>query len=201
MPLSFREARAVLLGGREGPGYVLGIDQATSSGWAVVDLQTLRCVRSGQVRGHLEQEHALAELAEVPGLCWPSVLVVLEDHRHIPARDGIPTGSLLTLGEARGRWLALLSQRGQPEGARILAEPSVWRRMLGTTARLPRKAWKAQAVAWAKAHTGRDVRNDDEAEAVVIALWGATEGLVKWANERREVTPAKRPRQPRKRSA
>jgi len=199
--LTVREARAALVGGRQGPGHVLGIDQATCSGWALVDLGTGRCVLSGEATGSDEQEATLDRLADVPGLSWSSLLVVLEDHGGIPARSGIPTSSLLVLGEARGRWLALLSLRGHPEGARILAEPSVWRGMLGTRVNLPRKAWKAQACLWARSVTGRAIKGDDEAEAVVIALWGATEGLVRWASALREVTPAKRPKQPRKRSA
>ena len=194
LPLTVGEARAALVGPRTGPGHVLGIDQATTSGWALCDLETRKCVLSGVARGAEAQQDALSLLARVPGHSWPSTLVVFEDHRGIPASEGIPTAGLLSLGEARGRWAALLSQAGQSEEARVLAAPDAWRRLLGTRRNLPRKAWKAQAVMWASAITGRRIESDDEAEAVVIAMWGAHEGLVRWATERAEVGACARAR-------
>jgi hypothetical protein len=188
MPLTLDEARAVLRGDRPGPGHVLGIDQATQSGWALVDLETGRCTLSGAVAGPRCQEGVLSRLADVTGLHWASTLVVLEDHSTIPAGSGIPTSSILSLGDSRGRWCALLSQAGQPEEARMLAAPDVWRRLLGTRGYVGRAAWKMQACLWARAITGRAIQNDDEAEAVVIAMWGAREGLVRWASARAEQT-------------
>jgi hypothetical protein len=188
LPLSMREARAVLVGDRGGSGHVLGIDQATRSGWALVSLETGACTCSGAVTGAAEQERVIALLGGMPGFHWASTLVVLEDHSDIPAALGIPTSGILSLGESRGRWCALLSQAGQPEEARLLAAPSTWRKLLGTRCNVSRESWKAQALLWARAVTRRAMESDDEAEAVVIALWGSSEGLVRWATRISEQT-------------
>jgi hypothetical protein len=188
LPLTLREARAVLVGDRPGGGHVLGIDQATRSGWALVSLETGTCICSGAVTGSDAQEGVVRLLADLPGLCWASLLVVLEDHADIPATLGIPTSGILSLGESRGRWLALLAQAGHPDEARVLVAPSTWRKLLGTRCNIARDAWKAQALLWARAVTRRPIESDDEAEAVVIALWGASEGLVRWATRMGEQT-------------
>lgn len=172
-----------LLGVARGPGYVIGIDQATCSGWAAVELKRRQCVLSGRAKTPAEQKHALLDLEALPGFSWREALVVMEDHRHIPADKGKSVGTLLKLGEARGRWHALLSVFDHPETHRILVQPQRWRRILGTRAHLPRAAWKAQAKLWSSAVCARPITNDDEAEAICIASWGAWDGLAQWARD------------------
>src|SRR3954470_34931 len=115
---------AQVLGRRSGePVYVLGIDPAQVSGWAVHDLT--RCRRHGVVTGTHEAEVMLDSLGTLPGFRWHRVLVVLEDHSDITPRgrwtpeDGAPernpTLVALGLGDARGGWRVLLDQRGQPK--------------------------------------------------------------------------------------
>ena len=181
--LRYDEAR-VLLGAAPGrPGHALGIDQATCSGWGVVELENRRCVLSGSARTPAERTHALADIGALPGFAWRCCLVVLEDHSFIPANRGIPARALLKLGEMRGHWNALLSLCDHPESHRILATPAMWRKVMGTRVHLPRQAWKAQARDWASALCGRPIFDDDEAEAIVMASWGAWDGLAKWATK------------------
>lgn len=191
-------ARAQLVAGRQGPGHVLGVDQAKRSGWALVDLESKRCVLSGATSRESDEADAIALLTRLPGLDWGSVLVVLEDHSTFPIRSGETSATvLLSLGESRQRWKTLLSQAGQPPEARVLATPDAWRKLLGTRGNVGRASWKAQALLWSSALTKRRIEDDNEAEAVVIAMWGAHEGLVRWASVRAEAGAAKRPR-PRK---
>jgi hypothetical protein len=193
--VSYREARQLLVGGRAGPGHVLGIDQAKASGWALIELAQQRCVLSGVAKTPAEQEDVLNLLAGLPGLFWPSVLVVLEDHSFMPTRAGTSARTLLSLGESRGRWLALLSERGHPPEARLLCTPAVWRKVLAKPGtRFTRATWKREAKRWASARVGERITSDDEAEAIAIAYWGSWEGLHRWALRESELTiPKNRP--------
>lgn len=196
--LTYRSARELLIGDRKGPGHVLGIDQATCSGWALLDLVTRRVVLSGEAKGHDEREAAIALMSRLPGLSWASVLVVFEDHRAMPLTAGkTSAATMLSLGETRGQWKALLTQAGQPEAARLLVAARGWEKTLGARQSLPRAERKQQALRWARALTGKGIEGDDEAEAVCIAYWGALEGLLRWAQEQSELA-SKRRRRPRK---
>ena len=193
---TYQEARARLLAARQGPGHVLGLDQATATGWALFDLISKRCVLSGRSVSPDGEREVVATLTAHPGLDWASTLVVFEDHSTFPIAAGTTSARvLLSLGESRQRWKTLLSDAGHSPEARLLVPPHDWRKLLGTRANVGRDAWKQQAVMWASALVGRQVAFDDEAEAIVIGMWGVHEGLIRWATRRAEQgATARKPR-------
>jgi hypothetical protein len=190
-PLSFEAARTLLCGRSAGPGYVLGIDQARSSGYGVLELERRRVVQHGRCSLGAGQRAVLKALRSLPGFSYASLLVVMEDHRHLPVSKGGSAATLLGIGDARGQWKALLSICEHPPAQMLLVEPREWRRVMGTRVNLQRDAWKAQARMWASAVLQTPVRDDDEAEALGIAYWGAWDGLYKWATH--ELGGAKKP--------
>lgn len=173
-----RHAVQRLLGGSLGPGYVLGVDQAAMSGYAVVELDQRRVVATGTARTSPERRRALIDLRKLPGFDPRRMLVAFEDHTTFPFQS---TTQAVGLGVALGRWLELLDIFDHPPRLRIKAAPQEWRRVLGTTGALERDAWKAQARAWATSVCRRRIASDDEAEAVCIATWGAWDGLHQWS--------------------
>lgn len=173
-----RQAVLRLLSGAEGPGYVLGVDQAGSSGYGVVELDQRRIVAHGAAKTSPERRQALIALRKLPGFHPRRMLVVFEDHSTFPFKS---RKQAISFGRALGRWEELLNIFDHPEHLRVLAAPDEWRRVLGTTAKLERDAWKAQAVLWAKTVTGLPITSDDEAEACVMATYGAWDGLYKWS--------------------
>lgn len=195
LTIAREEAILRLCGRRTGPGHVLGLDQAATSGWALYDLGACRVVASGLAHGEADQARVMARLSCVEGLDWQSTLVVLEDHGGIPARFGLPSRVLLALGEARGRWLSLLAQHGQPKRARVRVPVATWRAHAGIRPFTPRARCKALAIGFASVVSGRTVQSDDEAEAILIAHWGADVGLHEWAakiHARSELAKARR---------
>jgi hypothetical protein len=162
--------------------YVLGIDQAARSGWAVHDLR--RFCLHGVTTNADEQQHALRSMRKLPGFDVSRLLVLFEDHRGIPAREGMPTETILGLGDARGGWRMLLEILKHPKSQRMLVAPQQWRAVMGVRINLPRAAWKQSALFWASVVAGQPVTDDNEAEAMAIAQWGAVDGLFQWAKKR-----------------
>lgn len=198
--VSLEDALAVL--GRTGRPLVLGVDQAASSGFALLDPASGKVLESGVVKGTKRIAETLDRLALTSGFSAASLFVVLEDHAAIELdmrkrarfdpREGAPDRSprvLCGLGAARGRWEALLDLRGHPASLRTLVAPRAWRRVVGKTARGTDP--KAAAVAFASARLGRPV-SDDEADAIAIAVWGCVEGLHDLAADRLRARAAAR---------
>ena len=175
---TYRAAVQELLSGAPGPGYVLGVDQAATSGWALVELDQRRVVAHGVSQTSPERRRALIDLRRLPGFDPRRMLVVFEDHTTFPAQS---TAQAVGLGVALGRWLELLDIFDHPPRLRTKAAPAEWRRVLGTSAHLERDAWKAQARMWATSVCREQVVSDDEAEAVCIATWGAWDGVHQWS--------------------
>lgn len=181
--------------------YVLGIDQAASSGWAVADPLGGRILRSGVVhgvgthKGTHDMVAMLEQLRALPAFDWSRVLVVFEDHgtiagdyrqRFDPATGERPDRNPrvpLGLGHARGEWSALLNLRGHPTSQRLLASPTEWR-VVYKGLRMPGDDPKATAMRWASAMTGRRVDHPDEADAMGLAVWGSVTGLHRFAEDR-----------------
>lgn len=176
-PRTHREGVQRLLGGAPGPGYVLGVDQAAESGYAVAELDGRRIVAHGRAGSSEERRKALIALRRLPHFEPRQMLVVFEDHSSYPMQSAAQG---IGLGVALGRWLELLDIFDHPERLRIKAPPDEWRRVMGTTAKLERAAWKAQAKMWATATVGHRITSDDEAEAICIATWGAWDGVYTW---------------------
>jgi hypothetical protein len=179
---SRERARHLLSHGTDENVYVLGIDQAQRSGWAVHDLR--RFVLHGFTTNADEQQDAVKAVRKLPGFDISRLLVLFEDHSNIPASSGIPTKNILSLGDSRGGWRMLLEILKHPPSQRMLVEPSEWRRVMGVRINLPRAAWKKSALFWATVVAGQPVTDDNEAEAMAIAQWGAVDGLFRWAKKR-----------------
>jgi hypothetical protein len=179
---SRERARHLLSHGTDEPCYVLGIDQAQRSGWAVHDLS--RFVLHGYTTTAEQQQAALRALRKLRGFDVSRLLVLFEDHRHIPARQGVNVETILGMGDARGGWRMLLEILQHPKSQRMLVEPKEWRRVMGLRINLPTAACKQSAMFWATVVAGAPVTDDNEAEAMAIAQWGAVDGLFRWAKKR-----------------
>lgn len=177
-PATHRQGVLQLLGGQPGPGYVLGVDQAASSGWAVVELDGRRVVAHGTAKTSPERRRALVGLRDLPYFHVRQLLVVFEDHSSYPTKS---TQQGIELGVSLGRWLELLDIFDHPARLRLRVAPADWRKVMGTTAYLDREAWKAQAKLWATGCVRSRVVCDDEAEAICIATWGGWDGVYEWA--------------------
>lgn len=110
--------------------------------------------------------------------------VIIEDHSHIPAGKGIGTPQLLGMGDMRGQWKADLGHMGHPKDMLFMVDMPTWRgAVLGPRWARARKCHgackpncgcvKGEAVRWARARTGRQDVEDDEAEALCILHWAA----------------------------
>lgn len=176
------------------PKYVLGIDQGANAGWALA-----------RVGGAVERSGVattpamrVAVLGMVLNQCVESInngvnpellLVVAEDHSDIPLSNrarwtrtkGAPkrnTGSLIGMGRSLGRWDGMLDWNAHPERLRIGVTSEDWRmRVLHCRNGLGTEELKERSKRWASGHVGRWIADDNEADAICIAAWGALDGL------------------------
>lgn len=179
------------------PKYVLGIDQGKHGGWAfakvggsvfmsgVAKTPEARVAVVGHALNLITEELVDEGLGIVPD----RLLLVYEDHSDITLsnrakwsrKHGAPernAGSLIGMGRSLGRWDGMLDWNAHPERLRLGVTSEDWRmRVLGCSNRLGTEELKERAKRWASAHTGRDVCDDNEAEAICIAAWGALDGL------------------------
>jgi hypothetical protein len=176
--------------------YVVGIDQATLSGWAVADPIGGKVLLRGTTRSTNDQLAALERMRGLPAFDWSRVLVVFEDHgiridpdrsRWTPER-GAPDRSstqreAVTLGDARGGWRVLLDLRNHPASQRLLAQPSEWRKVYAGL-RMPGDTQNDACMRWASALVGHRVDQPDEADAMGLSVWGSVTGLHAFASER-----------------
>ena len=176
------------------PKYVFGIDQAKVSGWAIAEVRG-KAIASGIAKNHAERNAALSDSRFLQrgafGAHYADVLVVFEDHSDFRMAYGsnrkangqhqkpIRTqASLLSLGAARGRWEELLDMYQHPERLRLSVTPKDWRaRVLSSRQSVGTEELKERAKRWASAHVGRWIADDNEADAICIAAWGALDGL------------------------
>lgn len=115
-----------------------------------------------------------------------ALAVVMEDHSGIPASAAHGTPTLLGMGGARGRWQENLAHMGHPPSMLFDVDMPTWRSaVLGPRfARARKEVVKPEAVRWARARTGRDDVEDDEAEALCILHWAADAIPARLARER-----------------
>lgn len=161
-------------------GYRNGAMHSIASGTATKAAHRVRHIRAALQRaGCLCFVHLNAEREPYPRPCEckriANLAVVLEDHSGIPASSGIGTPQLLGMGAARGRWEETLDHMGHPESMRFKVDMPTWRgAVLGAKwARARKELVKPEAVRWARARTGRQEVEDDEAEALCILHWAA----------------------------
>lgn len=161
----------------------LGVDQATASGWSIH--LGFRPVESGVVdvwdwqarRSVIRKAYDLANRnnASVSTVKW--FLFVYEDHSAYPLKSYKSTAQVLGLGGARDLWLDSLNRMGHPGKLRHGVSVRSWRAdVLGLRAALKGDECKAQALRWARDHTGRAEMGFDEAEALAISAYGALRG-------------------------
>ena len=148
---------------------VLGIDQAATSGWAIARRANgaAKVLESGTVRGAVARRDVIARAVSL----GEPLAAVYEAHTVGGGRHWNPA-TILGMGDARGRWLEALELAGVPRRLCIGVEPYTWRAAMIGRHRLTSDAWKAQSML-ACSGRGIAVASDDEAEAVLIALWGA----------------------------
>ena len=193
--VSIDDALSVLTRSR-GPGYVMGVDQAALSGVAMVNPLSATILTSGVARGTSELESALNRMRQLPAFDWDNVLVVFEDHRFkasadrqrwTPTRGGPDRSSsnaeAVALGDARGRWQALLDLRQHPKSQRLLCLPHTWRRAY-KGARMPGESEDDACMRWASLMAGERIAQPDQAAAIGLAVWGSVEGLHQFATDR-----------------
>jgi hypothetical protein len=184
---------------------VLGVDQAINSGWSI--RVGVRPVQSGELDvWNWEARRYVLRLAfdfanhdaRTQGPRHSSrwipkwFVFVYEDHAQAPLSSYKSTPQVLSLGGSRNLWLDSLNRMGHPQELRINVASRVWRtKVLGLKAALRGEECKAQAVRWAEDHTGKRPLHHDEAEALCVSQWGATEGFaelerVKWVGAYRD---------------
>lgn len=172
------------------PVYLVAIDQAARSGWAVHD--TRRCVQHGVAVTTLDKVDALERWRQLEGWDWQRVLIAFEDHATIPLgykrepgqRPERSIATVLGLGAARGSWSALLDLRNHPKTQRLFVAPNEWRRVLKGMRFSQADDWKSAAIRWASLRVRSAIEDDNEAEAMVMAEWLSIDGLHLWAKER-----------------
>lgn len=154
---------------------VLGIDQAATSGWAIVERDAREMLgrhvvlASGTVRSAIERREVIARA--IDAACGEPVVAVYEKHTAGGGSRWNPE-TMIGIGDSRGRWLEALELAGIKRRYCVGVVPAEWRRAMIGPRRMDRTAWKATAVLSCRGR-GVAVQSDDEAEAVLIALWGA----------------------------
>lgn len=156
---------------------VLGLDPARSSGWALWLPST---IASSGVCTSAQDRRAIVVDAKVQAQARGLPLVVVYEQHTVgggAGRDGKGTrwtpAVMMGLGESRGRWLEQLELADIPRSHVIGVTPATWRKAtLPRGVARDRESLKAAAIASCKAR-GWPVASDDEAEACLIALWGA----------------------------
>ena len=153
---------------------VLGVDQATSSGYCVH--VGIRPVRWGLARDAFDRAHVITiAQAYARDYAQPGFVFAFEAHEPL-RRAKSSRASLLTLGGMLHRWLEQLDLMRHPSHCRIGIAPSTWqRRVLGCTGKTPRAERKAQAIAWASAYVHAAIEQDDIADAIAISSFAARE--------------------------
>lgn len=172
------------------PTHVLGVDQATVSGWAIA-LVGGKVLESGLAKDHCMRAWAVQRAMRLVDNRAENLLFVFEDHSDIPLSNGARfnhknkqaprrnAASLIGMGRALGRWEELLDAKLHPERLRLGVTSEDWRgRVLGCRNALGTDELKQRAVRWAHGHMGNlNIADHNEAEAVCIAAWGALDGV------------------------
>ena len=160
---------------------ILGLDQARAGGWAVHDGRRVR--HWGVAKNAGDRRAALLVARDVTISSNGRLLVVYEDHTQIPARAGYGTPALVGMGDARGRWFEQLEMSGHPRAWIMGVTMGDWRRRTignaGGTERI-----KKRAIEFASRLVREKVIDDNAAEAIIIAHWGALDGLARYFAKR-----------------
>lgn len=150
---------------------ILAIDQGSRSGFDWLNHASV--LMSSHTSGVTEDQAGIDAAVRIFGTD-ARFIVVFEDHSGMRfSRGNVSSAGLLGLGAARGRWEAALDRIGHPQRARIKVKPQTWRRAVLGLGNVKSEVAKHTAVMRAAAELGRPITaiDDNEAEAVCIALW------------------------------
>lgn len=152
---------------------VLGLDPARTSGWCIMGPGP-----SGHAPEYIGSASSARDRADVVGLAMRYAvasadrLAVVYEHHTVGGGARWTPDTMMGMGEARGRWLEALELAGVPRSHIVGVTPATWRKATLPRCGRDRAALKAAALLSCKAR-GWPVASDDEAEACLIALWGA----------------------------
>jgi hypothetical protein len=152
------------------PGWVLAVDAASQSGWALYGQGRLLASGSCDLNSD-EVEHAV-ELAlggpGAPRLRKQATVLVLEK----PFRSG-HVSAYVGLGAAIGVWKRAWFRAGGGVRRIVRVQAMSWRaRVLGAVRGASREQWKALAIQRARAMFP-GVSDDNQAEAILIGFWAS----------------------------
>ncbi len=154
---------------------VLGIDQAAVSGWCIARRTatgTAEIVAHGVVTKAAERRDVIAQALLACDVASGERMAAVYEAHTVGGGDRWNPATMIGMGDARGRWLEALELAGLPRRLCIGVEPHMWRAAMIGRHRWGRDQWKAAAVLSCRGR-GVTVASDDEAEAVLIAMWGA----------------------------
>jgi hypothetical protein len=176
--------------------YVLGLDQASTSGWGIAP-ERGPVVRHGLARNAQERLAVVRLALEYVGGDARLLWAVLEQHDHFPlerlgkndkttARQGkgfVQRGpkQIAGLHKAAGRWLEQLELVGVPDTHISEVRPTTWRaRIHGVT---KGDQIKQAAMDWASARAGEPITQHDHAEGYCVTAWAALDGFARYDHE------------------
>lgn len=159
---------------------VLGLDPARTSGWCIMSVVrgSARRELSGVVDDCAGRAHVIHLAVEVARRDDDRLAICYERHTVGGGAGSDGKGTrwtpdvMMGMGEARGRWLEQLELAGIARSHCVGVTPSTWRKATLPRCGRDRAALKAAALLSCKAR-GWGVESDDEAEACLIAYWGA----------------------------
>lgn len=170
---------------------ILAVDQASASGWAIYD--GAKIAAWGLAKKASDRQAVIDNALLIAREAGLRLLVVMEDHSKIPLEVGTKhdrkrggprpirrnTGTIIGIGDARGRWLEQLELAGHPEAWVMFVEPSDWRqKTIGNYG--GSDAIKKRAVDRAGNTLGVTVPNHNTAEAVVMLEWSTLDGRARF---------------------
>lgn len=162
---------------------VLGVDQATESGWCIhvggrpIAHGTLN-VWDWNARREVVLRALEAANPDNDNGAPRAFVFAWENHEQAPLKSYKSTVQVLRLGGAYALWFDSLNRARHPEHMRIGTSVRSWRTsVLGLKASHKRAECKAQALRWAREYTGKPMASEDEAEGICISAWGAREGI------------------------
>lgn len=179
---------------------VLAIDQAATSGWAILSCapMSLRLVEMGVAKTMAERERVVWQARDAAHNIY-EWLVVMEDHSDFHfGRGNASVASLLGMGAVRGRWEEQLDRAQHPAKLRAKVTPKTWRKaVLGlpgnATAERAKEAAIAYVVACLTISEGADRPEHNAAEAYCMGAYAAREllpeaqSLIERASKKRKV--------------
>lgn len=150
---------------------ILGIDTATTSGWAIRIWDRLTASGEAEIKRPETVTKVLLLAAEHAAVSGTDLVVVMER----PWGGSVPV--VMALGAAKHVWLTACRTVHVSDRRIISVQPNTWRSGLFGKAwvRAPRDEIRAHELAYAAAATGLAPAElgPDEAAAICISAWGA----------------------------